>query len=64
MTTPPASLHQQDLRVALDRALNHLSQTIRSTFVLFAELGLELQRNRRNPRRPDRHGDEPDPCRP
>jgi RNA polymerase sigma-70 factor, ECF subfamily len=37
---PARRLNQQDLRVALDRALDHLSQTIRSTFVLFAELGL------------------------
>jgi RNA polymerase sigma-70 factor (ECF subfamily) len=40
---PARHLHQQDLRVALDRALNHLSQTIRSTFILFAELGLSYR---------------------
>ena len=40
---PSRRLHQQDLRVALDRALNHLSQTIRCTFVLFAELGLSYR---------------------
>jgi RNA polymerase sigma-70 factor (ECF subfamily) len=40
---PSRGLHQQDLRVALDRALDHLSQTIRSTFVIFAELGLSYR---------------------
>jgi RNA polymerase sigma-70 factor, ECF subfamily len=40
---PSRGLHRQDLRIALDRALNHLSQTIRSTFVLFAELGLSYR---------------------
>jgi RNA polymerase sigma-70 factor, ECF subfamily len=40
---PSRRLHQQDLRVVLDRALDHLSQTIRSTFVLFAELGLSYR---------------------
>jgi RNA polymerase sigma-70 factor (ECF subfamily) len=40
---PSRGLHQQDLRVALDRALDHLSQTIRSTFILFAELGLSYR---------------------
>jgi RNA polymerase sigma-70 factor (ECF subfamily) len=40
---PGRRLHQQDLRVALDRALDHLSQTIRSTFVLFAELDLSYR---------------------
>ena len=40
---PARGLHQQDLRAALDRALDHLSQTIRSTFVLFAELGLSYR---------------------
>ena len=50
LTTKPADdddparrLHQQDLRVALDHALDHLSNTIRSTFVLFAELGLSYR---------------------
>src|SRR4029077_15883033 len=37
---PARRLYQQDLRIALDQALNRLSQTIRTTFVLFAELGL------------------------
>jgi RNA polymerase sigma-70 factor, ECF subfamily len=40
---PSRRLPQQDLRIALDRALDHLSQTIRSTFVLFAELGLSYR---------------------
>jgi RNA polymerase sigma-70 factor, ECF subfamily len=40
---PANRLHQQDLRVVLDRALDHLSQTIRSTFILFAELGLSYR---------------------
>jgi RNA polymerase sigma-70 factor (ECF subfamily) len=40
---PARGLHQQDLRAALDRALDHLSQTIRSTFVLFAELGMSYR---------------------
>ncbi len=40
---PAQRLHQQDLRIALDHALNHLSHTIRSTFVLFAELGLSYR---------------------
>jgi len=40
---PARRLHQQDLRVALDQALDRLSQTIRTTFVLFAELGLSYK---------------------
>jgi RNA polymerase sigma-70 factor (ECF subfamily) len=40
---PARSLRQQDLRVALERALNHLSPTIRTTFVLFAELDLSYK---------------------
>jgi RNA polymerase sigma-70 factor (ECF subfamily) len=40
---PAQGLHQQDLRAALDHALQHLSNTIRSTFVLFAELGLSYR---------------------
>jgi RNA polymerase sigma-70 factor, ECF subfamily len=40
---PSRRLNQQDLRVVLDRALDRLSQTIRSTFVLFAELGLSYR---------------------
>ena len=40
---PARSLHQQDLRRALDKALDHLSPKIRTTFVLFAELGLSYK---------------------
>ncbi len=40
---PARRLYQQDLRIALDQALNRLSQTIRTTFVLFAELGLSYK---------------------
>jgi RNA polymerase sigma-70 factor (ECF subfamily) len=40
---PARSLRQQDLRFALERALNHLSPTIRTTFVLFAELDLSYK---------------------
>jgi RNA polymerase sigma-70 factor, ECF subfamily len=37
---PARRLHQQDLRRTLDKALAGLSPKIRTTFVLFAELGL------------------------
>jgi RNA polymerase sigma-70 factor (ECF subfamily) len=40
---PTRRLSQQDLRHALDRALDHLSPTIRTTFVLFAESGLSYK---------------------
>jgi RNA polymerase sigma-70 factor (ECF subfamily) len=40
---PARRLYQHDLRMALDQALNRLSHTIRSTFVLFAELGLSYK---------------------
>jgi RNA polymerase sigma-70 factor (ECF subfamily) len=40
---PARRLHQQDLRIALDQALNRLTPTIRTTFVLFAELGLSYK---------------------
>jgi len=40
---PARSSHQQDLRRALDKALGHLSPKIRTTFVLFAELGLSYK---------------------
>jgi RNA polymerase sigma-70 factor, ECF subfamily len=40
---PARRLHQEDLRAALDRALDRLSHTIRSTFVLFAELDLSYR---------------------
>ena len=40
---PARRLYQQDLRQALDQALNHLTPTIRTTFVLFAELGMSYK---------------------
>jgi len=40
---PARRLHQQDLRLALDQALSGLTPTIRTTFVLFAELGLSYK---------------------
>jgi RNA polymerase sigma-70 factor, ECF subfamily len=40
---PARRLHRDDLRRALDRALGHLTPTIRTTFVLFAELGLSYK---------------------
>jgi RNA polymerase sigma-70 factor (ECF subfamily) len=40
---PSRRLHQQDLRRALDQALNRLSPKIRTTFILFAELGLSYK---------------------
>jgi RNA polymerase sigma-70 factor (ECF subfamily) len=40
---PARRLHQQDLRAKLDQALNRLSPTIRSTFVLYAELNLSYK---------------------
>jgi RNA polymerase sigma-70 factor, ECF subfamily len=40
---PAHRLHQQDLRLALDQALSSLTPTIRTTFVLFAELGLSYK---------------------
>ena len=40
---PARRLHREDLRIALDHALDRLSHTIRSTFVLFAELGLSYR---------------------
>jgi RNA polymerase sigma-70 factor (ECF subfamily) len=40
---PARLLHQQDLRRALDKALDQLSPKIRTTFVLFAELGLSYK---------------------
>ncbi len=40
---PARSSHQQDLRRALDKGLDHLSPKIRTTFVLFAELGLSYK---------------------
>jgi RNA polymerase sigma-70 factor (ECF subfamily) len=40
---PARKMSQQDLRRALDQALNRLTPTIRTTFVLFAELGLSYK---------------------
>ena len=40
---PAQALYQQDLRHALDQALNHLTPTIRTTFILFAELGMSYK---------------------
>jgi RNA polymerase sigma-70 factor (ECF subfamily) len=40
---PARGLYQQDLRRILDEALNRLSPKIRTTFVLFAELGLSYK---------------------
>ena len=40
---PARRLHQHDLRQALEKALNRLSPKIRTTFVLFAELGLSYR---------------------
>ena len=40
---PAAGLNRQDLRRALDAALNRLSPSTRATFVLFAEAGLTYQ---------------------
>ncbi len=40
---PARRLYQQDLRQALDQALNRLTPTIRTTFVLFAELGMSYK---------------------
>lgn len=40
---PARGLHQQDLRRRLNQALDRLTPTIRTTFVLFAELGLSYK---------------------
>jgi RNA polymerase sigma-70 factor, ECF subfamily len=40
---PARRLHQRDLRLALDRALSHLTPTLRTTFILFAELELSYK---------------------
>jgi RNA polymerase sigma-70 factor (ECF subfamily) len=40
---PARRLHQQDLRRAIDAALARLSPKLRSTFVLFAEVGLSYK---------------------
>ena len=36
-------MHQDDLRRAINRALNHPTPTIRATFILFAEVGLSYK---------------------
>ena len=40
---PTRGLSQQDLRQELNRALDRLTPTIRTTFVLFAEAGLSYK---------------------
>ena len=40
---PARRLYRQDLRLVLDQALLHLSPSLRSTFVMFAELGLSYK---------------------
>jgi RNA polymerase sigma-70 factor, ECF subfamily len=40
---PARRLYMQDLRRALDRALARLSPKIRTTFILFAELGMSYK---------------------
>src|SRR5262245_24113367 len=40
---PARRLHQEDLRKSLDAALARLSPKLRSTFVLFAEVGLSYR---------------------
>jgi RNA polymerase sigma-70 factor (ECF subfamily) len=40
---PARRLHQQELRQTLEKALNRLSPKLRTTFVLFAELGLSYK---------------------
>ncbi|WP_422927899.1 RNA polymerase sigma factor [Singulisphaera sp. PoT] len=40
---PSRGLHQQDLRRRLDAALNRLSETTRTTFILFAEAELSYK---------------------
>jgi RNA polymerase sigma-70 factor (ECF subfamily) len=40
---PGRRMHQEDLRRALDEALARLSPKIRTTFVLFAELGMSYK---------------------
>jgi RNA polymerase sigma-70 factor (ECF subfamily) len=37
---PARPLYRQDLRRALDQALNHLTPTLRTTFVMYAEAGM------------------------
>jgi RNA polymerase sigma-70 factor (ECF subfamily) len=40
---PARRMHRQDLRRALNQALDRLSPTLRTTFVLFAEAGLSYK---------------------
>jgi RNA polymerase sigma-70 factor (ECF subfamily) len=40
---PARRLHREDLRLDLERALDRLSPTIRTTFVLYAELGMSYK---------------------
>jgi RNA polymerase sigma-70 factor, ECF subfamily len=40
---PARRMHRQDLRQALNQALDRLSPTLRTTFVLFAEAGLSYK---------------------
>src|SRR6185312_2331490 len=40
---PARRMHQQDLRRALNQALDRLSPTLRTTFVLYAETGLSYK---------------------
>lgn len=40
---PARRMHQQDLRDALDKALNRLTPTLRKTFVLYAEVGMSYK---------------------
>jgi RNA polymerase sigma-70 factor, ECF subfamily len=40
---PARRMHQQDLRKALEQALDRLTPTIRTTFVLFAEIGMSYK---------------------
>jgi RNA polymerase sigma-70 factor (ECF subfamily) len=40
---PARRLHQQELRQILEKALSRLSPKIRTTFILFAELGLSYK---------------------
>jgi RNA polymerase sigma-70 factor, ECF subfamily len=43
MDDPARRFHQQDIRKALDRALDRLSPTLRTTFVLHAESGMSYK---------------------
>jgi RNA polymerase sigma-70 factor, ECF subfamily len=43
MDDPARRMYQQDLRHALDQALNRLTPTLRKTFILNAELGMSYK---------------------